>query len=869
MSEGPTVVGSIVANLKIDDSDYNQKLDRAKAAARQLSTVDPTIKVDAKVDNAIAKIEAVRLAQQKLDAATQQTQIAYQRLDEIQTKGGASQSRLMAGHLAATRAENAQERATRDLAAAQAALGAAEDEETTSAVRQDSVHRQGLQRWQMIAIAIAALIPLLAPLAGYALGVAGALAGMGAAGVLAIYGIVQAVKQANATGQQYSTGLRSLKSDLDGLGNTAATGFLSSFQIAVAMLNRAMPALNSQVGNFSQMLGFVGNSVLAGVIRALSVLNPLFVQAGQYVMQLADGFLQWTQNGGLAKFAAYASQNLPQVAETLGSLLSVVMHLVEAASQIGGPLLTAVKGIADALNALPVDVVAALGVTAGATFLAIASWNRLVPVINGVSTAMGGMKVQGAGLMGVIVGTAAAVDALMLAGTAAAGKGFTSFLGSSRDVNGWSDAIRKGNIDVSNLGITAQKTGGFWNDFMRNIDLTGTAIRPFYDNAKDLDSALAQASPKDMVKAYEQLEKIMFKNGKTVEDVANLYPAATAAYAANKAAVEAAAVAQSESARILGLQQGEYETLAQKISGATDEAKLWKDALDMLNGTQQSVEATTIALAQDFQTAAETIASNIKTTDKATATSLDINTKYGVQNHQMILQAVQDAEARAQAQIQADLNAGKSQSDATAAGNALLASSKQSIIDHMVQAGLDRQAVSDLVNQLLAVPKSIESKVNVDTSPARTQILNLQAMINGLTGRTIPIYVSAQQGTPLHIGAFADGGTIGMSTGGSVRGPGSASSDTAGMYRLANGEEVTSNKLGQADRWRSVLKMINADAKPAAIIQKIAGGSSSSQSSVSTSTVTNAPVNNWNISGFGAAEIARQIKFTQWAEGLA
>jgi hypothetical protein len=66
----------------------------------------------------------------------------------------------------------------------------------------------------------------------------------------------------------------------------------------------------------------------------------------------------------------------------------------------------------------------------------------------------------------------------------------------------------------------------------------------------------------------------------------------------------------------------------------------------------------------------------------------------------------------------------------------------------------------------------------------------------------------------------ADGGTAGMSAGGSVSGAGSAFSDTAGMYRLANGEEVTSDKFGQASHWRPLLKMINMGAPAGQIAGK-------------------------------------------------
>ena len=65
--------------------------------------------------------------------------------------------------------------------------------------------------------------------------------------------------------------------------------------------------------------------------------------------------------------------------------------------------------------------------------------------------------------------------------------------------------------------------------------------------------------------------------------------------------------------------------------------------------------------------------------------------------------------------------------------------------------------------------------------------------------------------------AFANGGTargLANGGGGTVTGPGTAGSDSAGTYRLAHGEEVVGNVFGQADRNRTLLKQINAGFTP-------------------------------------------------------
>jgi hypothetical protein len=867
MNDGPTTAGSIVGKLIIDKSDWDRKLIEAKAQADKLGSSDPTIRVDAKVDEALAKLEAVRAAQEKLGFASDRLRIAYQRLDEVQTRGGASQSRLMSLHLAAARAEAAHEAATRGLAAAQAGLGDSTTHTTETIDRQNAANGRGVQRWQLIAGVIAGLLPLVAPLGAYLVGAAGALAGMGAAGVLAIYGVVQATKQATVEGRQWSAGLQTLKGDLDQLAGTAASGLLSSFGRAVQTINAAMPQLNSEIGTFAGILGTAGNQVLTGVINALRILNPLFVASAQYVADLADGFLRWTQDGGLEKFATYAQQELPRVEQTLASLAALIMHIVEALAPLGGPALTIIGGLADAINAIPTEALTALVVAGGTAFVAIKAWAALVPIINGVSTALGGAKLASAGLVGGIVGASLALDTLILSGTRAAVSSFQLFTGTTKDVNAWSQAIKGGNVNVNNLGHTLEATGGFWSDFAHNVDVTGTGISTFYDNAKNLDTALAQADPKDLVKGYQNLVAEGKKVGKTTQDIADVFPAATAAYRANKGAVDQANASQSESARILGLDQAAYERLTGRMSDATNEAKLWKDALDLINGTAQTLEQTNIALAQDFQTSAQSIAANITAVGKAQATSLDINSQYGVQNHQMILQAVQDAEARAVAVVAADEKAGKSSSQAVADGNANLAASKQSIVDHMVAAGLDRAAVQGIVDTLISVPKSVTTTVIANTSQA-------QAAIDALLGSYAAM---ARQGTVVAgrgAGAAhgkAHGGTIGLAAGGTtgftVNGPGTSMSDQAGLYALANGEEVISNMSGQANQWRSALKLMNSGApklQVAQMVNQIAGSSGGS-----TTTNSRVTTNNWNISGPDPDAVAARVHYKQWTAGLA
>lgn len=116
--------------------------------------------------------------------------------------------------------------------------------------------------------------------------------------------------------------------------------------------------------------------------------------------------------------------------------------------------------------------------------------------------------------------------------------------------------------------------------------------------------------------------------------------------------------------------------------------------------------------------------------------------------------------------------------------------------------------------------------LKADATGARNGADAAKRYVEGVHGKTVSIDVTTyfrQVGKGSLANRYgAHGGTAGSSVfgmaaggspdgfGGTVTGPGTAASDTAGLYALANGEEVISNLRGQADKWRPLLKAINA-----------------------------------------------------------
>lgn len=114
--------------------------------------------------------------------------------------------------------------------------------------------------------------------------------------------------------------------------------------------------------------------------------------------------------------------------------------------------------------------------------------------------------------------------------------------------------------------------------------------------------------------------------------------------------------------------------------------------------------------------------------------------------------------------------------------------------------------------------KKPKPKVDVNTSAANSKLVTLQQMIDNMHGKTVQINVQQSGGINLGLPGSADGSTVPKT--------GRPYADRH-LYLLADGEEVVSNRFGQADRNRPLLKAINAG--------HLAGGGTAGVSTTATS----------------------------------
>ncbi|MFB2596598.1 hypothetical protein ACEXQE_02285 [Herbiconiux sp. P17] len=875
---GPTTVGSIVAKLRIDEGEWDAKVAKAKTDAAEIGRLRPTITVETDAGGAVAGLAAVaaaadrasaangRLAtaqggvtaaQSRLSQATTAAQIAWLRLDEVQGNAASTQRQLLSAHLAAERAESAQTRATNALTRATAELAAAEaldadqtqqlavkkgllatvqDRLTANTLKANEANRTSFTRIGMIGTAVALLLPLLPALGSFAIGAGGALTGMGAAGILAILGIRNEMRDGTAVGDVYSSGLSSLKGNLDSLSHTSAVAMLQSFKGVVRDTSGAMPFLNREVGEFAGLLGRSGGNLFSGALTGLRVLEPFLLRVGTYVEGLTAKFNAWTQNGGLQKFTSYAISQLPTVESMLGALANTVMHVLQALAPLGTVGLAALTTVSQVISAIPVQVLSDLiGVVTWGT-LAFKAWGFIAPMISVINTALGSMGVAATvatGPIGWVVAGVAALAAILTVSAVNQQSAAAAVRDYTEAVTADSGAIEK---NVKAKAIQALTDAGAYAAAKKLGIATSEVTKA------TLDGGPAQAQLMAKIKAgtaaLEAAEKA--QSAKTGTDILGVRATTntkeavstlTDAVFGNNLAINQAVEdyqffnTEMETATTTTANAADgYLAAAETVDGLLTKLEQLTDAVNKSNSVGQDA----VTANASYQAAIAGVSEEVKRQQDAYVAAngtldgyiftLDESTAAGSANAQMFSDLASKSQEAAEKQFALDGN--------TQNYVATIASGRQTLYDNILAITGNADAAQALTDKVYAMPTQHEIEILASTQKASDSIDSIVSYWES-RGITIPVYTINQDAAMAARGpdGQADGGTAGLADGGTgggtVRGPGSAASDEAGLYRLANGEEVISNKKGQADKFRGVLKMMNAGFDVSAIADRM------------------------------------------------
>jgi hypothetical protein len=197
--------------------------------------------------------------------------------------------------------------------------------------------------------------------------------------------------------------------------------------------------------------------------------------------------------------------------------------------------------------------------------------------------------------------------------------------------------------------------------------------------------------------------------------------------------------------------------------------------------------------------------------------SLDESTASGSANAAMLSGVASDAQSAALAQFEVDKTT-MSAKDATEKYITTLGLSREELRKQAEANGYSADEVQKLIDKVFALPTEKETKLLMETNSAELQ---LDAFKNKWDGVKITgsLFMEASNGDRSMAAAAARytgqaqayANRPGAATGGTIRGPGTGTSDSIPVM-LSNGEEVT--RASMADKFRPLLKAINADRVP-------------------------------------------------------
>lgn len=591
------------------------------------------------------------------------------------------------------------------------------------------------------------------------------------------------------------------------LGSDAGTSFKSMLQRltpqsaeAEKMMNELGISAYDASGQFIGLADFAGN--LQSALKDLtpeqrnSAMATMFGSdavraAGVIYSQGEDGIRDWIaavdDQGYAAQTAAKRLDNLKGDLEALGGAMETALITTgSAANDTLRTMVQALTGLADLYNDLPRPVqdtvaavrgaTAAVGLAGGAAFLAVPKFLELKNTVEGAGWSMGRLTLTsaGAGLalggLFLIVGQLAAEH--QRAQQRAQSYADTLADGTQRITDATRELIAENItatesfawLETTSMAESAERLGISLDTVRKAIEGDVSALKEvndvtqesidawsFWDNTAIQASSAAHAlrdGIEEQIGSLDHAEELARRQAEATKESADAAGTATDAYLD---------------------QANSVEDLSSKLSTLID-------TINRANGVGQDAITANI----DYQNALARVDEQIlKAREGAEgyALTLDQSTQAGRDNMDMLVALSKDAFEAATAQHALDGN--------TQAYRQSLEGSRQALLDRINELGLSGDAAESLANQILQIPSETEWKVIAETAAAQSRI---NEFITDNNGRTISIYANTI-GFSDAIG-YRQPGFPGRAHGGAIHGPGTGTSDEAGLYRLSDGEHV-------------------------------------------------------------------------------
>lgn len=592
-------------------------------------------------------------------------------------------------------------------------------------------------------------------------------------------------------------------------------------------------------------LGHIIGSVTHGLAELWMAFTPLNHDFTDVIERAAAGFDRWAT--GLAKtqgfndFIEYLRTNGPLVADALLAIGNAVLKIVEAGAPLGGPLLRALTGVADAIATIA-DSDAGPAILATASALAIlsraqatfgkvsaSSYGQAIRGVQGIEEAtqraaradgasaalqaraakqrVAAQEAQSKAIRKTAIRGGLAAAGLALAASGAADKlgiANTATLALTGSIAGpWGAAAGAGvgllldlannahKYDVNSQELTAtldQQTGALTHNtaayVAQKLEQDGILQRgqEFGLSVRTLTGyVLGNAGAIDKVNAaldqYGQKQRVIVGAGGNVASTIGGQAAGVSSFGS---ALEAVRNSVDGNVHSFQRQRQAVKGLGQAFYVAKTSAQQFRDEINRVTDVlakRSSLRAYHTALL-DFRDAV-----------KQNGITLDQNTKKGIAN-----QAALDGIASSAIEMAQTLKGAEQRH--------FLVQAKKDFIAAAEQLDLTDQQAKNLADNLFKLNKVVSKpKIYVEGIPkSLAQLEAVAAHIRALHNKTVLLSVRHTGGRVVDNG-IADGGT--------VVGPRAPYGDRV-LTMLAPGEEVISNRHGQADTHRALLQAINA-----------------------------------------------------------
>lgn len=615
--------------------------------------------------------------------------------------------------------------------------------------------------------------PALIPVAAGAAGLGLAFGGMAAAGIVAFMGIKDQMAQGTAVGNAYKLGVDQITTAMHALGAVAATNILGAFQTIVSDVIAKMPVLSGDIGTLAAMLGNIAASLTNGLLNIFIQLTPYIQQAVAQVVLLAGQFNNFSTGTGFAKFAGYIVSVIPDLVSFMGQLLTLVSHLVQALLPFGAGILSALEVFIGALNQIPMDMLTTLATVALSVFAGFKTWEAITGIVEGVIETLKGLNValeisegvmKTVSLATSIVGIAVAAFSLILSKNAEASEEAKAkqeaYADALRASNGAIDeGVRavaakaledEGALQIAeqlglNLALVTSATLGQkdaldqLNPTLKNIIANNQMADTGWKSGVPVLGERAQLAKKlqEAISGQSDALQAQIRTQKAVDDASRVTQATmtaqeaktqklAATYSMSVGVYQAAAKAQKDDATQLA-------ATTAKMQLENDAAGLLKAALDRLNGkaisaaeAQQQFDNSLVSMTKAQNSAGKAVHVTSGNINSLTSASVTVR---GELNQQITaLQNVVEA------------NGGLSNSTGNA--RAQMERMRTQIINNAIAHGVDRKAVTDYIDKILQIPRSVPpTKLDVDNANALSGINSVQNRLNAVAGRVVTEFI--------------------------------------------------------------------------------------------------------------------------------